>query len=130
MPSPPPACARTRAHARAHARTHAHTHTHTRTHAHARTHTHTKEQSLVTMPGFPVRYSGSRACANTGPGTRRSTDMCHHMWCGHPKSHLDHTGMMVWHSQWLCPPSHIRLVPILQLGELMHNEKTPGTGGA
>ena len=53
-----------------------------------------------------------------GPGTHRSTDMCHQMWCGHPKSHLDHTGRMVWHSQWLCPPSHIRLVPILQLGEL------------
>ena len=44
--------------------------------------------------------------------------MCHQMWRGHPKSHLDHTGRMVWHSQWLCPPSHIRLVPILQLGEL------------
>ena len=44
--------------------------------------------------------------------------MCHQMWCGHPKSHLDHTGRMVWHSQWSCPPSHIRLVPILQLGEL------------
>ena len=44
--------------------------------------------------------------------------MCHQMWCGHPKSHLDYTGRMIWHSQWLCPPSHIRLVPILQLGEL------------
>ena len=39
-------------------------------------------------------------------------------------------GRMVWHSQWSCPPSHIRLVPILQLGELgggggglVHDEK-------
>ena len=44
--------------------------------------------------------------------------MCHQMWYGHPKSHLDHNGRMVWHSQWLYPPSHIRLVPNLQLGEL------------
>ena len=63
----------TRTHARTHARSHARTHARSHARMHARTHTRItwiKEQSLVTMPplaklGFPVRYSGSRACANT-----------------------------------------------------------------
>ena len=51
------------------------TRTRTRTHTHTHTWTWIKEQSLVTMsplakPGFPVRYSGSRACANTNSQSR------------------------------------------------------------
>ena len=98
---------------------HMHTHTHARTHArYKRTWIKVMEQSLVTMPPLanPCRVS-CVLLSDLGPALTQTpragqvligalTCSIRCTWYGHLKSHQDHTGRMVWQSQWSCPPSH------------------------
>ena len=48
--------------------------------------------------GAPVCYfrefwASTRQTPEAGPSTRRSTDCALQLWCGHPKSHLDLSGI-------------------------------------
>ena len=81
------------------------------THTHTHTHTHTKWTKMdkckelphwVTPPqpkaGAPVCYfrelwASTRQTPEARPSTRRSTDCALQLWCGHPKSHLDLSGI-------------------------------------
>ena len=99
----------THTHAQTCTHTHTHTHAQTYTHTHTHTHTHTKQKTKckelphwVTPPqpkaGAPVCYfrelwASTRQTPEAGPSTRRSTDCALQLWCGHPKSHLDLSGI-------------------------------------
>ena len=90
-----------------HSLNHIHTHTH---HTHTHSHTHNKNKMdkckelphWVTPPqpkaGAPVCYfrelwASTRQTPEARPSTRRSTDCALQLWCGHPKSHLDLSGI-------------------------------------
>ena len=42
---------------------------------------------------FRELWASSRQTPEAGPSTRRSTDCALQLWCGHPKSHLDLSGI-------------------------------------
>ena len=78
------------------------------THTHIHVHTKTKMDKCKELPhwvtppqpkaGAPVCYfrelwASTRQTPEAGPSTRRSTDCALQLWCGHPKSHLDLSGI-------------------------------------
>ena len=79
---------------------HLHTHTHTHTHTHKMDKwTNVRSCHIGSRPpSGPVCYfrelwASTRQTPEAGPSTRRSTDCALQLWCGHPKSHLDLSGI-------------------------------------
>ena len=67
------------------------------------THTHTKTMDKCATLGhappakgwcnFRELWASTRQTPEARPSTRRSTDCALQLWCGHPKSHLDLSGI-------------------------------------